>query len=161
VERCKPRLRADEPNPVEHARIGGVSQDDLVTRIREAEERVEHCVAFAARDHDLAGTVVAWAAAPLDVRGHRVLQVVAAGEREPAVRIVFADRGPGRLDRFLRRPNVGVEVLQPKDVGVVTCRCRDAVDVEPGYALEAPDAHRGPSVARLAYAVRGRSYSHP
>jgi hypothetical protein len=73
--------RPDKAHPVEHAGVGGVGEDDLVAGIGQAEEGVEHRVALAARDHDLAAPVVARAAAALDVDGHGILEVVASGER--------------------------------------------------------------------------------
>jgi hypothetical protein len=73
----------------------------------------------------------------LDVGGHGLLEVIAARERQPAVRVVLADRRPGRLHRGCRGWDVGVEVLQAKDVGVVAGRRGDPIDVEAGCAQAA------------------------
>src|SRR5581483_5613911 len=105
-------------------------------------------------DHDLAPSVVPRAAAALDVGGDGFLQVVAAREREPAVRIVRPDRCPGRLDRLRRRRDVGVEVLEPEDVGIVAGRGGDAVDVEPRDVLEPPDAHCPVAAGRVFHHSR-------
>jgi len=121
--------------------VGRVREDDIVTGIGEAEERVEHRVALATRDHDLPAPVVAGTSATLDVRRDGFLEVVAAGERQPAVRVVLADRRPGRLHGLCRGRDVGVEVLHAKNVGIVARRCGDAIDVEPRDVLETPDAH--------------------
>ncbi len=143
VQRDELRHRAGEADAVEHAGVGRIGQDDLVARIGEDEERVEHRVALAAGDDDLARPVVARAAAALDRRGDRLLELVAAGERQPAVRLVAPDCGACRLDRRRRRRHVGVEVLEAQHLRVVTRRRRDAVDVEPGDLLQTLDAHTG------------------
>jgi hypothetical protein len=83
------------------------------------------------------------------VRGHGLLEVVAARERQPAVRVVLSDRRAGRLDRGRRGRDVGVEVLQAEDVRVVAGRRGDAVDAEARDVLETRDADRlGPPLAR-------------
>jgi hypothetical protein len=141
VERGEPGNRPYEANAVQHARVGRVGEDDLVPGIGQAEERIEHCVALTARDHDFAPPVVARAAAALDVRGDRLLEIVATGEGQPAVRLVRADRRPRRLHRLPGRRDVGVEVLQAQDVRILTGRSGDAIDAEPRNVLEARDAH--------------------
>jgi hypothetical protein len=78
----------------------------------------------------------------LDVGGHGLLEVIAARERQPAVRVVLADRRPGRLHRGCRGWDVGVEVLQAKDIGVVAGRRGDPIDVEAWDVRKPPDAHR-------------------
>jgi hypothetical protein len=142
VQRDQPRRCPNQPHPVEHARIGRVGEDDLVPGIGQAEQGVQHRVALATGDHDLLAPVVSWAAAPLDVGGHGLLEVVAAGERQPAVCLVLTDRGAGRRHCGGRGWDVGVEVLQAQNVGVVAGRRGDPVDAEPGDVLKTPDAHR-------------------
>ncbi len=129
-ERDEARDGADEPHPIYHARVGRVGEDDLVAGIGEAEERVEHPVALAARNHNLAAPVIARPAAALDVGRHRLLQVVAAGERQPTVRLVLADCRPGRLHRLGGRRDVRVEVLQAQNLRVVARRGGNPIDVE-------------------------------
>jgi hypothetical protein len=110
-----------------------------------AEEGVEHRRSLAAGDHDLAPPVVAWPAATLDEVGHRLLQVVAAGERQPAVALRGADRRPRGLDHAGWWLEVGVEVLHPQDVRIGAGGRGHAVDVEPRDLVEARDAHAGSS----------------
>jgi len=75
----------------------------------------------------------------------------AAGEREPTVRVVGVD-GSG-VSRLSRRRDVGVEVLEPKNVRVVTSGRRNAVDVEAGDLIEA----RGHYSVTLTGAVSQRA----
>ena len=143
MQRHEARDPAGQPYAIQHACVGRVGEHDLVTGIGQAEERVEHRVALAARDHDLAEPVVGRASAPLDLRSHRLFEVVAAGERQPAVRVVLADGGPRRLDHGHVGRDVGVEVLEAQDVGIVARGGGDAIDAEAGDVGEAADAHRG------------------
>lgn len=84
VHQGQARHGADQPDAVQHARVGGIGEDDLVAGIGEAEERVDDGLPFAARDDDLALAVVARTAASLAVVGHGLLAVVAPRERQPA-----------------------------------------------------------------------------
>jgi hypothetical protein len=68
---------------------------------------------------------------------HRLLEIVTAAEREPAVGLVRAYRGAGCLDRFGRRRHVGVEILQPENVRVFTGRRGDPVDVKADDVIQA------------------------
>jgi hypothetical protein len=113
LERDEPRHCPDQPHPVEHARVGRVGEENLVPGIGQTEQGVQHRIALAASDHDLPAPVVARPSATLDVGGHGLLEVVAAGERQPAVRLVLADRRPGRRHCRFGRRDVGVEVFQP------------------------------------------------
>ena len=140
VQRHEAGDGADEAHPVEHAGVGRVGEHDLVAGVGEAEERVEHRVALAGGDHDLP-RVVARAAAALDRRRDRLLQVVPAREGQPAVRVVGADRLAGRLQRGGGRRDVRVEVLEPQHLRVVAGRGGDPVDAEAGDVLEPADAH--------------------
>src|SRR5206468_5082355 len=96
--------------------------------------------------HTRAAADVGRAAAPVDEAADGVLEVVAPGEREPAVGVVGAERGASGVDRLSRRRDVGVEVLQPKNVGVVTSSRRNAVDVEAGDVVQPLDAHLAASL---------------
>src|ERR1700674_4609090 len=73
AKRDESRRCTDEPHAVEHARVRGVGQDDLIPGVRQTEERIQHGVALAAGDHNLPTTVVTRSAASLDISGHRVL----------------------------------------------------------------------------------------
>src|ERR1700730_15087658 len=102
-KRDESRRRTDQPHAVEHARVGWIGQDDLVPGVRQAEERIEHRVALAAGDHNLPTTVVTWPAVSLDIGGHRLLEIIPARERQPAVRLVLADGGSGCCHGGFRR----------------------------------------------------------
>ena len=69
VEGDERRDGARQPDAVDHPRVRRVREDDLVARVRQAEQGVEHRVALAARDHDLAGA--GRSAAPRDARRRR------------------------------------------------------------------------------------------
>jgi hypothetical protein len=140
-ERHEPWHGAHQAHAVDHPRVRRIGEDDLISGIGEAEEGVEDGGALAAGDDDLPPSVVARAAATLDERRHRLLEVVATGERQPAVRVVLADRRPGGLHRGGGGRDVGVEVLEAQDLGVVAGCSGDAVDVEARDVLETPDAH--------------------
>ena len=64
TQRHEPRHGAGQSDAVEHARVDRVGEDDLVARVRDREQGVEHVVAVAARDRDLRG--LGGPAAPLD-----------------------------------------------------------------------------------------------
>src|SRR6185436_17858205 len=91
AERDEPWYSPDEADPVQHPGVGRIGENDFVPGIGEAEEGVEHRVPLATRDHDFTAPVVMWSAATLDGCGHRLLEIVAACKRKPAVRFVFAD----------------------------------------------------------------------
>ena len=142
AERREARDGAHEADPVDHARIGRVGQNDLVARVGDGVQRVEHRHPLTRHDDDLPAAVVAGAAASIDERRDGVLQIVAAGERQPAVRLVLADGRSGCVHRGRRRRDVGVEVLQAKDVRIVAGRGRDAIDAEARDVVQTPNAHR-------------------
>src|SRR6266511_3748669 len=81
------------------------------------------------------------AAASLDEPCDRLLQVIATRERKPAVGLVLADGGSRGVHGGSRRWDVGVEVLQAKDVGIVARSRCDPIDAEARDLLEAPNAH--------------------
>jgi hypothetical protein len=110
--------------------------------------RVGHRVALAPGDHDLAATVVARAAAPLDEGGDSLLQVVATGEREPTVRVVLADRSAGRLGGLGRRRNVGVEVLEATS-GSSPASAATKSMLKPGNVVQTLDAHETATLTRI------------
>ena len=116
VQRDEPRHGADEPDAVEHAGVGRVGEDHLVARVGQAEERVEHRVALAAGDDDLAAAVVRGAAAPLDQVRDGLLELVA---------------GPvngSQLFASSRRPPRGSPRSPPP---AAACRCRGSRGAAP------------------------------
>jgi hypothetical protein len=141
VQRHEPRLGSGQPHAVDHAGVRRVGQDDLVAGVGEAEEGIEHGLALPAGDDDLAARVVRRPAPPPHVLGDRLLEVLAAVEREPAVGVVLADRGAGRLERGGRRRDIRVQVLHAQDIRVVARRGGDLVDVEARDVPQAVDGH--------------------
>src|SRR5205814_9052514 len=101
AKRYGPLACAHKADTVEQPGVRRIGEHNLVSRIRQAKEGVQHRIAFAASDHDLSASIARPAAA-LDVCGYRLLEIVAASEGQPAVRFVLADRRPRRLYRLCR-----------------------------------------------------------
>ena len=134
--------RAHDPHAIDHPRVGRIGQDDLVARIGHGEQGIHHGVAFAARHDDLRLGIEPHARAIGHLCGHRTAKLDLAGERQPAVGIVFSHRLSGRLQRGLGRTEVGVEILQVEDVGVIAHRQGHPIDSESGNAGHPSGAHR-------------------
>ena len=136
-QRRERRRAAGEPHAVHEAGVDRVGEDDLVAGIDRREQHVEHALAAAARDHDLALGVVGRAVALRDVVGDRRAQVEIAGERQPRVADRVVERLARDLPRLGRKRQVGVQVLEPEHVGIGDRRGHP-VDAEAGHAVHPP-----------------------
>ena len=80
AERHELRRRTDKAHPLEHSRVGGVGEDDLVAWICQDEKGVEHGGAVAVGDDDLAVGVVLRATPSRDQLSDRLFHLVEPGE---------------------------------------------------------------------------------
>jgi hypothetical protein len=75
--------------------------------------------------------------------GDRLPELEPARERQIAVVLVAADRLAGGQDRLGWGGQVGVQVLEPEDVGIVAGGFGDPVDGEPRDALQSSGGDPG------------------
>ncbi len=114
----EPGHAARQPDPVDQPGVDGVTEHHLLAGLDGGQQRVEYPVQ-AARDTDALGNrVVGAAREPADVGRGRLAQRRVPLERQIAVGRVVVDGHPGRVQGDLRRPQVGVQVLQAQDVRV-------------------------------------------
>jgi hypothetical protein len=110
----EPGHAAREPHAVHEPGVDRVAQHDLLAGLDGREQYVEDPVEAAHRAEALGVRVVRAAGERPDVPRGRLPERAPPLEREPAVRRVVVDRGAGQVQRDLRWPEVGVEVLEPQ-----------------------------------------------
>ena len=139
-DRDRHRGRPDEPGERFVDRVAGVGDDDLVARIDEPEDRVEHH-ALAADGHEDLRRIGVDALALRDVRGDRLAQRRDAGERR-VVRLALVERALGRGADVGRRVEIGLADLEI-DHRPALGRERAGAGADLEGALGADGAHAG------------------
>ncbi len=157
-QRREHRHAARQPHAVHEPGVDRVGEHDLVARIERGQQHVEHALGPAAGDDDLAHRVVDAAVAGRDVLRDRRPQPEIAGERQPRVRDRVVERGARDGDRLGRQAEIGVEVLQPQNVGVEHRRGH-AVDAEAGDPLHPLRAFHPPNDAMRQESPARTSFS--
>jgi hypothetical protein len=155
AQRHEPRHGADEAHPLDHPGVGRVGDDDLVAGVGEREQGIEHVVAVALRDDDLAIRVVRRAPSALDQPSHRFLHLVEPRKRQVGVGLVAADRGARHIHDVWMRRHIGIEILKPQNLRIRPRGRGHAVDAKPRNALQ-PSAHASDHPPQPPRAARGR-----
>lgn len=130
--------------PVHQAGVDGVEQHDLLPRLDGREQRVRDPVQAVGHADALGAAVVTDSGEAANMGGRRRTQRPVPLERQIGVGRVVVDSVAGHLPGHGGRGDVGVEVLQPQEPGVVrgVGGIPDLVDADAGDVTQAGNSHQ-------------------
>jgi hypothetical protein len=111
---------ARQPDAVDQAGVDRIADYHFLPGFHRGQQDVENAVQAAGHADALPARVVVVAGHGADVLGRGLAQGAMALERQIAVGRVVADRGPGDVAGHHGRRHVGVEVLQPQEIGIAS-----------------------------------------
>jgi hypothetical protein len=130
VVRDEARHAAHHSHPLNHAGVGGVGDNHLISGVGGGEDGIEQALVAARRDENLHVGVVLLPGTLLKVARNNLAEIHAAAQRKIAVVFVPIERRARGFDRSRRRAQVRLQRLQTKNFRVVFGRRRYAVDIE-------------------------------